>query len=160
MFKNLSLNNKTNTESRGFTHRLFHRTAAFRPVATPRFSLPLALLLSVLQNSPVADTRAQAPITVTIAPEISREIAGSGARDANGNKQLLHRICAPAASQAISANKGERIDTEQSGAQQLALDTEASARNSCGGGNAYILKTPLTQAKQANGIVTLTFVSL
>lgn len=134
---------------------------AIRSIPSPRFSLPLALLLSILQNSPVADTRQQAQITLTIAPKTVQELAGSGGRDSLGQKRLLHRICAPESLKPEIATTAASSHRDSAQASQLIeADTSPAALRACGGQRAYLLTTRLKDASSAPQAIELNWVSI
>lgn len=110
----------------------------------PRYSLSLALLMSILQNAPVADTRQQVSIAASITPRLAQEIAGSGARDQQGQQHLLHRVCFPFSDISSQANTFYWIETDAVlGDADITRDTSRSAQQACGEHAAYLIKTPV-----------------
>lgn len=126
----------------------------------PRYSLPLALLMSILQNAPVADTRQQITIEAHIAPKMTQEIAGSGAVDQHGQKHLMHRICPPFQTGHLSASTLDAATpTQASSAPDIQHESSKTARRHCGDRHAYLLKTPV-QGNSNEMVVQLTWVSI
>lgn len=137
----------------GITTVLKRCLRRIRLAPRPRYSLSLALLMSILQNSPVADTRHHISIQASISPKLAQEIAGSGARDEHGQKHLLHRICTPHRLGSLQAS-AHQFDTSE-----ITKDTGHSAEEACGGQNAYLLKTPI-HAGMSTSTLHLTWVSI
>ncbi len=131
-----------------------------RHAPRPRYSLPLALLMSILQNAPVADTRQQITIEARIAPKMTQEIAGSGAVDQHGQKHLLHRICPPFHTGQLSASSMDAATpTQASSPPEIQQESSQAARRHCGDRHAYLLKTPV-QGNTSEMVLQLTWVSI